>query len=139
MTTAKENLVKAPKERVRRNPVEGRNKLKVRGEDPNYVYRIVNDVDDRIADFLEAGWELDTSEEIRVGDSRIDENSRLGKVRLVSVGGGQKAVLMKIRRDWYEEDQAAKLEYVRKSEEAMRPNPNDGGYGKIDITRKTGV
>lgn len=136
---AKENLVKAPATRVRRSPVEGRNKLRVKGEKPGYVYRIVNDIDDRIHDFLERGWELDTDEDIRIGDSRLDQDSRLGQVRLVSVGGGQKAVLMRIRKDWYEEDQAAKQEYVRKTEEAMRPNPNEGTYGKIDITRKTGL
>jgi hypothetical protein len=136
---AKENLVKAPATRVRRSPVEGRNKLRVKGEKPGYVYRIVNDIDDRIHDFLERGWELDTDEDIRIGDSRVDQDSRLGQVRLVSVGGGQKAVLMRIRKDWYEEDQAAKQEYVKKTEEAMRPNPNEGTYGKIDISRKTGL
>jgi hypothetical protein len=136
---AKENLVKAPATRVRRSPVEGRNKLRVKGEKPGYVYRIVNDIDDRIHDFLERGWELDTDEDIRIGDSRVDQDSRLGQVRLVSVGGGQKAVLMRIRKDWYDEDQAAKLEYVKKTEEAMRPNPNEGTYGKIDISRKTGL
>lgn len=83
----KENLVKTPEQRVRRNPVEGRNKLKVKGDtDPNYVYRIVNDIDDRINDFLDAGWEFDTNENIRVGDSRVDEHGRLGKVRTISVG-----------------------------------------------------
>jgi hypothetical protein len=136
---AKENLVKAPATRVRRSPVEGRNKLRVKGEKPGYVYRIVNDIDDRIHDFLERGWELDTDEDIRIGDSRVDQDSRLGQVRLVSVGGGQKAVLMRIRKDWYDEDQAAKLEYVKKTEEAMRPNPNEGTYGKIDISRKAGL
>lgn len=132
---ATEKLVKAPTARVRRNPVEGRNKLKVKGKKPEYEYRIVNDQDDRINDFLERGWELDVDEEIRVGDSRLDESSKLGKVRLISVGGGNKAVLMRIRKDWYDEDQQSKQEYVKKSEQAMRPNPNDGTYGKVDITR----
>lgn len=131
----KENLVKAPAQRVRRNPVEGRNKLKVRGTDPNYAYRIVNDIDDRINDFLDAGWEFDVDENIRVGDSRIDDISKLGKVRQVSVGGGKKAVLMRIRKEFYEDDQQAKQQIVDKSEQAMRPNP-DGQYGKIEVSRK---
>lgn len=131
----KENLVKTPATRVRRNPVEGKNKLKVKGEDPNYVYRIVNVTDDRVNDFLDAGWELDTDERIRVGDSRIDDNSALGKVRLISVGQGQKAVLMKIKKEWYLEDQEEKQKYVDKLEAAQRPDP-DGQYGKIEITRK---
>ena len=132
----KENLAKAPVQRVHRNPVEGKNKLTVKGKDPNYVYRIVNDIDDRVQDFLDRGWELDVSENIRVGDSRIDETSRLGKVRLVSVGGGFKAVVMRIRKDWYDEDQEAKQEYVKKTEQAMRPNTADAQYGKIETSRK---
>lgn len=131
-----EKLVKAPERRVRRSPVEGRNYLTVKGKDPNYVYRIVNDTEDRINDFLERGWEFELSEDIRVGDSRLDNTSKLGTVRQLSVGGGKKAILMKIRKDWYDEDQEAKLEYVRKLEDAMRPNTNDGGYGKVDVTRK---
>lgn len=131
----KENLVKTPAARVRRNPVEGRNKLKLKGGDPNYVYRFVNDTDDRVREFQDAGWELETDDTIRVGDSRIDDNARLGKVRMISVGQGQKAVLMKIKREWYEDDQKAKQEFVDKSEEAMRPNP-DGQYGKVELTRK---
>jgi hypothetical protein len=133
---ATEKLVKAPERRVKRNPVEGRNRLTVKGKDPNYVYRIVNDTEDRINDLLELGWEFDLSEDVRVGDSRLDDNSRLGKVRQLSVGGGMKAVLMRIRKDWYDEDQEAKQEYVRRTEEAMRPNANDGGYGAVDIARK---
>lgn len=135
----KESLVKAPATRVRRNPVEGRNKLRVRGKKPDYAYRIVNDEGDNVHDFLERGWELDTDEDIRIGDSRVEKDSRLGAVRQISVGGGKKAVLMRIRADWYQEDQEAKLEHLRKLEQAMRPNPNEGTYGQIDITRKTGV
>ena len=140
MTTEKENLVKAPKERVRRSPVEGRNKLKVVGKDPNYEYRIANDDGDRIAVLLEEGWEIDPSENIRVGDSRLVDNPRgEGKVRTVSVGSGMKAIILRKRKDWFDEDQAAKQEYVDRLEQAMRPNPNEGGYGKVEITRKTGV
>jgi hypothetical protein len=134
MTT--EKLVKAPERRVKRNPVEGRNRLAVKGKDPNYEYRIVNDIDDRVNEYLDLGWEFETGEEVRVGDSRIDDIGKFGKVRQLSVGGGTKAVLMRIRKDWYDEDQLAKQEHVDKTEAAMRPNPNDGTYGKVDVTRK---
>jgi hypothetical protein len=134
MTT--EKLVKAPERRVKRNPVEGRNKLTVKGQDPNYVYRIVNDTEDRVNDLMDIGYVPETSESIRVGDSRVEDTSSLGKVRTISVGGGVKAILMKQKKEWYEEDQEAKQEYVKKTEQAMRPNPNDGTYGKVDLTRK---
>lgn len=136
MTTT-EKLVKAPSGRVRRSPVQGRNKLTVKGKDPDYVYRIVNDIDDRVHDMLERGYEIDASEEIRVGDSRVDQTAKLGTVRQIPVGQGVKAILMRIKRDWYNEDQAIKQDLVKKSEDAMRKsNPNDGTYGKIDITTK---
>ena len=131
----KESLVKAPTTRVRRGPVEGRNKLRVKGKKPGYQYRIVNNVDDRINDFLERGWEIDTDEDIRIGDSRVDMDSRLGKARVFSVGGGVKGVLMRIREEYYAEDQADKLAYNQKTVDAMRPNPNDGGYGTVDIRK----
>lgn len=131
----KENLVKTPTTRVRRSPVEGRNKLKILGLDPNYVYRVVNDLDDRVNSLLDRGYEFELDPNVRAGDSYIDENSRLGKVRLISVGGGIKAVLMRIRKDWYDEDQEAKYDYVNKTEQAMRPTA-DGQYGKIELTRK---
>lgn len=134
-----EKLVKAPSGRVKRTGLGTRNRLSVKGKDPNYEYRIVNDTDDRVADFMDRGWEIDTSEEVRVGSalSRVDQASQVGKPKDISVGGGQRAVLMRIRKDWYLEDQAAKDEYVKATEQAMRPNPNDGTYGEgLKITRK---
>jgi hypothetical protein len=128
--------VKAPEVRVRRNPVEGRNRLKIRGTDPDFEYRVVNDLDDRINEFLDAGWVFETSEDIRVGDSRIDDHSKLGKVRVINVGGGIKAYLMKIRKDWYDEDQKAKQDHVDRTEAAMRPDQLNGQYGKVELTRK---
>jgi hypothetical protein len=133
---ATEKLVKAPERRVKRGPVEGKNKLTVRNQDPNYVYRIVNDTEDRISDFLERGWEFAIEESARVGDTRVDETSKLGTARAISVGGGMKAYLLKIKKEWYDEDQAAKQAYVKKTEEAMRPNSNEGTYGKIDVGTK---
>lgn len=131
-----EKLTKAPERRIKRVPVTGRNRLTVKGKDPEFVYRVVNDTDDRINELMDAGYVPDTDERVRVGDSRIDDNSALGKVREISVGGGIKAILMKQKREWYEEDQEAKQDYVKKTEEAMRPNPNDGTYGKVDLSRK---
>jgi hypothetical protein len=134
MTT--EKLGKAPERRVRRTPVTGRNRLSVRGKDPDFVYRIVNDTEDRVQTLQEAGYVFEESNEVVLGGERVDDTSSLGRVKHVSVGGGVKAVLMKQRKDWYEEDQAAKQEYVKKTEDAMRPDPNDGGYGKVGITRR---
>lgn len=132
----KEILTKAPERRVKRIPLGRRNVLTVVGKDDRYAYRVVNDVGDRVHAYLDAGWEFDSSDDIRVGDSRIETSSKLGAtVRYISVGGGVKGVLMRIRKDWYDEDQAEKQAEVIKSEKAMRPD-SDGGYGKLEITRK---
>lgn len=131
----KETLTKAPVRRVKRNPLGRKNVLTVVGQDPDYDYRVVNDTGDRIHEFLEAGWQIDTSENIRIGDSRLEQHSNLGTVRRVSVGGGQYGVIMRIRKDWRMEDEAEKDAYIKKTEAAMRPD-SDGGYGKVEVTRK---
>lgn len=129
----KENLVKAPERRVKRDPMLGTGKLRVKGKDPAFEYRIVNDTDDRVFELGELGYVPETSEDVRVGSSSLEESKRLGTVRQISVGGGTKAILMKQRKDWYDEDQAAKQAYVAKTEQAMKPNPNEGTYGKVDL------
>ena len=63
MAQEKEPIVKAPSGRVRRIPLSGRNVLTVQGKDPNYAYRIVNDEEDRIARFQDAGYELVADED----------------------------------------------------------------------------
>ncbi len=132
-----EKLVKSPTTRTRRAPFEGGgNRLRVTGKDPNYEYRIVNITEDRIEDLREYGYEIDTDESVRVGGSRVDDNSALGRVREISVGAGAKAVLMRKRKDWFDEDQEAKQERVKQLEAAMRPDPNEGQTGSVQLTRK---
>ena len=110
-----------------------RNKLSVKGGDPNYVYRIVNDVDDRVNDLKERGYEFETNN-VQVGDKRVATPKQEGSPVKMSVGGGIQAYLMKIKKEWYEEDQLAKNQIVNETEEAIRANPTqDGNYGKVDI------
>lgn len=133
--TTKENLTKAPVRRIKRNPLGRKNVLTVIGQDPDYHYRVVNDVGDRINEFKDAGWQIDVSENIRIGDSRLEQSSTLGTVRRVSVGGGVFGIVMRQRKDWYLEDQEDKQTYIKQTEAAMRPD-SDGGYGKVEVTRK---
>ena len=131
----KEAISKAPERRVRRTPVGRRNVLTVTGKDPDYVYRIVNDTGDRVQTFLDAGYEVVSSKSVKVGDKRIGTPSNEGSVADVSVGGGQRAVVMRQRRDWYDEDQAAKQAHVNAIEESTREKALDGTYGKLEISR----
>lgn len=133
--TQKEAIAKAPAGRVTRTPVGQRNILTVRGKDPNYEYRIVNDVEDRITQFQEAGYEIVSDESVQVGDKRVSAASSIGSAKQLSVGGGTKAYVMRIRKDWYEEDQATKLRQVAAQEDSIKAKALDGNYGKLEISR----
>ena len=58
-----------------------------------------------------------------------------GSVGQYSVGQGQKAFLVKIKKEWYQEDQAKKQEKVAAQEQATKDKALDGTYGKLDISR----
>ena len=135
MDQVKESISKSPSGRVSRTPVGQRNILTVKGKDPNFVYRVVNDKDDRIEQFKEAGYELVADEAVKVGDKRVNAATSIGSHKQLSVGQGTKAVVMRIRRDWYEEDQAAKLSHVAAVEDATRKKALDGTYGELKTTR----
>lgn len=128
----KESIAKAPSGRVKRTPVSGRNVLTVQGKDPNYMYRIVNDDEDRITRFLEGGYELVSDDSVKVGDKRVGNASSMGNsVKELSVGGGKKAVVMRIKREWYEEDQKAKQDFVNQQESTTKQKALSGTYGTL--------
>lgn len=131
----KEAISKAPVGRVTRTPVGSRNILTVKGKDPNYEYRIVNDTDDRITQLQEAGYELVSDEAVDVGDKRVSQGTSVGSKKVFSVGQGIKAYVMRIKKEWYEEDQALKQRRVDAQESSIKEKALDGTYGKLDITR----
>lgn len=135
MTANKEAISKAPSGRPQRTPVGTRNILTVKGKDPAFEYRIVNDVDDRIAQFLEAGYELVDDETVQVGDKRVNAPTSLGSKSEISVGQGVKARVMRIKREWFEEDQARKLAHVAEIERATKEKALEGTYGEIKMNR----
>lgn len=136
-TPEKEAIAKAPSGRVSRTPVGVRNVLTVKGKDPNYVYRVVNAVDDRVEVFEDAGYEVVKARDVSIGDKRVDKASPEGTASQASVGGGRKAVIMRIRRDWFEEDQDRKAKYIDSTEESMKADAlKSGDYGKLEIGRK---
>jgi hypothetical protein len=135
MSEVKEAIAKAPSGRVQRVPVGTRNVLKVNGKDANYEYRIINDTTDRVQTFLDAGYELVKDEAVRVGDQRVNKTSAEGTVSQVSVGQGQKAFVVRIRKEWYAEDQAVKQRQIDEQELAIKQKALDGTYGKLDLTR----
>lgn len=131
---------RTPVQRPKRTPINGRNILTVTGKDPDYVYRIVNDVGDRINMFKDAGYELVDSSSVTVGERRVDVASAEGSKAQVSVGrDGAKAFVMRIRKEWYEEDQKAKQVHVNELEQSMKQDAlskNELKTGKLEITRE---
>lgn len=133
--TKEANVTRAPERRVRRTPVGQRQILSVTGKDPGYEYRFVNDSGDRVQEFLDNGWEKVSAKQVRVGDKRINSPSPDGTDATASVGRGQKAYLLRIKKEWYDEDQAAKAALVNETEAATREQALDGTYGKLEIGR----
>lgn len=125
---------KQPSGRPQRTPIGTRNVLTVKGKDPNYEYRIVNDVDDRITQFQEAGYELVSEDSVQVGDKRVNAASSVGSAKHIAVGGGTKAFVMRIKKDWYEEDQARKLGQVAAIEQATKDKALNGTYGELKLS-----
>lgn len=121
--------------RVKRTPIGQRNILSVSGKEPGYAYRIVNDSGDRIQQFLDAGYELVDAADVRVGDKRINNASPEGTKAQVSVGKGDKAFLMRIKDEWYKEDQTTKQAQVDALEQTIKNTAGVADYGKVDVTR----
>ena len=121
--------------RPKRTPISGRNILTVKGKEAGFEYRIVNDSGDRIEMFKDAGWELVDSKDVTVGDRRVDRTTSEGSKAQVSVGGGTKAFVMRIPKEFYDEDQAAKNKRIDALEESMKQKALSGSdFGDFKTT-----
>lgn len=132
---SEKELSKVPSGRPQRTPVGQRNILTVKGKDPSYEYRIVNDIDDRITQYKEAGYEIVSNDAVSVGDKRVNAAAAVGSGKQISVGQGTKAYVMRIPKEWYNEDQTAKLAQVAAVEQATREKALDGTYGELKLSR----
>jgi hypothetical protein len=115
-------------------------KLKVDGQIPGFHLHILNDHRTRIKDALDNGYEFVTPEEIEgVTENVVSRNGDLGDSRIRFLVGtderGQPmyAYLMKLRQEWYEEDQAVLQERNDKIDSAIRggrinPETNNSNY-----------
>lgn len=115
--------------RPKRTPLGARNRLSFDNQDPNFVYRVINDVDDRLQRAQEAGYEFVASAE-SLGDKRAAEGGKIDSRVSKPVGNGVRGFLMRMPREYYEEDQLAKQSQVDDTERAMKPNTSKGEYGE---------
>ena len=136
-----ESTITLPKKEVpkklKRVPVSGnRDVLTVKDKEPGYVYRFVNNVEDRVAKFMDGGYEIVRKHQAgEIGDPRVDTSSGTSSIVEKGVGLGTKAVLMRIKEEFYNEDQEAKKRYVDEIEAAMKRDAKEGRYGDIKISR----
>ena len=104
---------------------------------PGFVRRFVNDKGDRVQSFKDAGWNT-VEENIPVGDPKIGRAGSLGSLANPHVGGGQRAVLMELPEDLYNEDRAAsqaKIAQVENEIKRKSKTPSkDGLSGEINIS-----
>ena len=130
------NTPTAASARPRRTSLSQRNRLSVKNKEDGFVYRIVNDVDDRVSRLQEQGYEICTTEQVgAVGDKRVDVSSSLGSAAHFSVGQGTKAVVMRIPKDWYDEDQELKKQAADDLEQTMKSDARKAAnYGELKIS-----
>ena len=134
------NITKSKKTlKTKRVPVSGhRDIMTVKGQDPDYVYRWVNDIDNRIERFKEGGYET-VAQEVEIGERTVNSSEAPSSTISKKVGQGITAYLMKIKREWKEEDRNAKLRAIAETEADMKRTLNsgqNGTYGKVDFENK---
>jgi len=121
--------------RTARKPLHQRGPQTINGDkDPNYVYRFVNDTGSRIANFQSAGYEFVEDKDLVVGDSRVFDPSDIGSGKRVTSNDGTVSYLMRTKKEYYEEDQAAKAALIDETEQAMKQEATKGMYGKLNIS-----
>ncbi len=102
-----------------------------------FVRRFVNDKGDRIESFKAAGWNA-VAENVQVGDPKVGKASTLGSLSNPHVGGGQRAVLMEIPEEIYNEDRAASQAAITRVENEIKrnskPNASAESFGTVSIS-----
>ena len=105
-------------------------KLTVNNQIPGYHLHIFNDEPGRIQTAIDGGWEFVTPDEVGgTKDSVTSGNTDLGdKVRFLvgtsEKGDGLYAYLLKIKQEWYDEDQAEIQKRNDRVDDAIRGGVN---------------
>ena len=114
-----------------------RDVLSIKNKEPGFVYRIFNangpkDLA-RIEDMKEIGYEL-VDHPIEVGDRTANTASTLGTAE-VHTGSGTKGLVMRIPKEYYDEDQSLKQRAILDTERATRDKSGhrDVDFGSVEI------
>ncbi len=127
--------------RPERIPIGQRNRLTAPRR-PGYVRRFVNLKPGRTKMFEDAGYQMVTDQTYDPDNPGVVKKEHtmgttpLGSAVVEEVGGGQQAVLMEIREDWYNTDQAKKAHLLDEMEVQIKRRPTkDGHYGDVKAER----
>jgi hypothetical protein len=129
-------MTKTVEKRIQRRPLHQRGPQSIAGDkDPDFEYRFVNDTGSRIHNFQQAGYEFVTDETLTVGDSRVQDASAQGSGKRVISNDGTTSFLMKIKKEFYQEDQAAKAQAIAEQEATMKQEASKAFTGSVKISR----
>lgn len=128
---------------AKRVPIQGfRDKLTVDGLDPDYVYRWILDAHEngqRIEQCQAAGYNFVRKEDgVIIGQNSVHQSETLGSIIRISEADDSYLYLMRIRKEYYEEDQKAKNAEVDALQHSMNRNTGktpgkDDLYGSVKI------
>lgn len=139
---------KATNEMPQRTRLSGhRDMLAVDGLSKDYEYRYVKDVvveaedregalvshpGQRINKFLNAGWQFVTTDQVEVSQANVYNSGSLGSIVRLPAGRDEYLYLMRIRKDWFEEDKRAKARERLNIDEAQTEDAKSRGlYGAV--------
>lgn len=139
MTTSKKTDLKG---RVSRTPINGpKNIMTVSGIDEEKFHPCwVNDIDDNINKYLDAGYEFVLDDgSIRVGDRALNRDSQIGTKVAKNVGNNVTAYLMVVPKEYYEEDMKRYHDEIDQNEREWQTGQAqsvEGSYGSVKISKR---
>lgn len=126
---------------VRIPVAQQRDKLNVKGQDPNRHYHWINDNNDgqRIDMLKLAGYRIETDKTLTIGTKKMSDSKGQGSAHRKYVGTDKEgkavyAYLMSIEMDLYLEDQAAKQKVIDNKEKGLS---DQGDYGEVTLSDDT--
>lgn len=127
--------VKRTESRPRRVPVSGnRDILTVYNKEPGFVYRWVQDVGSRVNKYIQGGYEVAPDNGLIIGDARTGVASPHGSAIVATSKDGSTLILLRIKDEWYKEDQDSKEAEIEANEETMA-ELGEGQYGSVGILK----
>jgi len=126
-TLRKKYKLSNKKQRV---PLKQQKKIGVRAK-KGYYTRLVNDVGDRIANFLQAGYSF-REDVVKEGNTASKDLTQSGKIACQQVGAGIMGYYLDVPQEWKDEDDARKQAELDERERAI-------GLDKLDPRIRRGT